>query len=95
MIQEVDYKGIHRRKGYPCHFTDRIKKITDSIVVRNQSLHWLRRSSLIADNYPCQRVFHYRIFEYVLDNNHGDCDKWACFDYYGALCGVRQDGRGG
>lgn len=62
-------------------FSDRIKRITDSIV-GTETNPYLKVKAIytwIADNYPWASAREYstldNIPEYVLDNNHGDCGQ--------------------
>ena len=75
------YKEYTAEKATHVIFSDRIKKITDSIVgtETNPYIKVKKIYRWIADNYPWASAREYstieNIPEYVLDNNHGDCGQ--------------------
>lgn len=75
------YKEYTAERATHIIFSDRIKKLTDSIVgtETNPYLKVKAIYSWIVDNYPWASAREYstikNIPEYVLDNNHGDCGQ--------------------
>ncbi|HOG42222.1 MAG TPA: transglutaminase domain-containing protein [Bacteroidales bacterium] len=75
------YKEYTAERATHVIFSDRIKKITDSIVgtETNPYIKVKKIYRWIADNYPWASAREYstieNIPEYVLDNNHGDCGQ--------------------
>ncbi|HPB89230.1 MAG: transglutaminase domain-containing protein [Bacteroidales bacterium] len=75
------YKKYTAERATHVIFSDRIKKITDSIIgtETNPYIKVKKIYRWIADNYPWASAREYstveNIPEYVLDNNHGDCGQ--------------------